>query len=75
MCLLEKGNLKYPKDLQEWREIVKDFENKWNFSNCLGAVDGKHVIYTSVLPMVGLYITTTKKFHSVVLMAVVDAND
>jgi len=25
-----------------WRRIVNEFEEKWNFPNCLGAIDGKH---------------------------------
>ncbi|KAL1443849.1 hypothetical protein MTO96_045796 [Rhipicephalus appendiculatus] len=28
---------------QEWREIAVGFSNRWQFPNCLGAVDGKHV--------------------------------
>lgn len=27
----------------EWEEIGYGFSKRWNFPNCLGAVDGKHV--------------------------------
>ena len=42
--LLEVGYLEYPKDFRELRAIAEDFENKWNFPNCLGVITGKHVI-------------------------------
>ena len=27
----------------DWIKISEDFLSKWNFSNCLGALDGKHI--------------------------------
>ena len=42
--LKEKDYIKSPKNSDEWKEISKCFEAKWNFPNCLGAIDGKHVI-------------------------------
>jgi len=27
-----------------WKNIAREFEEKWNFSHCIGAMDGKHVI-------------------------------
>lgn len=29
-----------------WNGVSADFEKKWNYPNCLGAVDGKHVNMT-----------------------------
>ena len=35
--------LKVPSSEQEWIQIAKQFKEKWNFPNCLGAIDGKHI--------------------------------
>ena len=28
----------------EWRSTAAEFEEWWNFLNCIGAIDGKHVM-------------------------------
>lgn len=32
-----------PTTEEEWSEIAKGFEERWDFPNCCGALDGKHV--------------------------------
>lgn len=53
--------------------IAKEFEEKWNFPNCISAVDGKHVrIFCPGKS--GSQFFNYKDFFSVVLLAFVDAN-
>lgn len=61
-----------PTTPDEWKIVSKDFE-KWHFPHCVGAVDGKHI---TIQPPInsGSYFYNYKGFHSIVLMAVVDAH-
>ena len=43
-ALLKSGYLKIPQNEGEWKSIAEAFELKWNFPNCVGAIDGKHVV-------------------------------
>ncbi|XP_061391148.1 putative nuclease HARBI1 [Musca vetustissima] len=65
--------LKVPSNADEWKKIAEDFEKKWNFPFCMGAIDGKHIAIKSK-PEYGSFYYNYKGFHSVILMAVVDAN-
>ncbi|XP_068229405.1 uncharacterized protein [Palaemon carinicauda] len=33
----------YPKSEEEWKEVAAWFSSRWNYHNCLGAVDDKHI--------------------------------
>lgn len=35
--------LRLPSHEDEWRQIANNFDQKWNFPHCTGALDGKHV--------------------------------
>ena len=58
---------------QDWIRIEQEFAERWNFPNCCGSLDGKHIMITSPAKSGTLYYNYKGHF-SLNLMALVDAN-
>lgn len=65
--------LQLPSNALEWKLIADNYNKRWNFPHCIGALDGKHVVIQKPE-------NTVREFHnykgmdSIVLMAIADAN-
>ena len=62
--------LKEP-DATDWARIERGFWRRWDFPNCIAAIDGKHCMIQSP-PNSGSLYYNSKGYFSLVLMALVD---
>ena len=62
-----------PTTTEKWTAITEQFEKRWQFPHCCGALDGKHVAVTCPWNTGSVY-RNYKGFFSIVLMALVDAD-
>ena len=66
-------SLQCPQTPGEWSTVAEQFWKRWQFPNCIGALDGKHVTLRQPFKS-GSYFFNYKHTFSIVLMALVDAN-
>ena len=66
-------SLKTPSSKEEWALVSQEFEDKWQFPNCLGAIDGKHIVIIPP-PNSGSNYYNHKHTNSIVLLAVAGPN-
>lgn len=62
-----------PDSKEKWIEVANKFEYLWNYPYCIGALDGKHIVFQAPRSS-GSYYYNYKGSHSIVLLALVDAN-
>jgi hypothetical protein len=65
--------LKPPNSEEEWYHIAQEFNEKLNFPNCLGSLDGKHINIQAPANS-GFMFYNYKKTFSIILLAACDAN-
>ena len=70
---MSQDYLSTPNTEEEWLKIAEIFCQRWQFPNCLGALDGKHVRLCAP-PKSGSYYYNYKGFFSLIMLAIVDAN-
>ncbi|XP_062239062.1 uncharacterized protein LOC133948982 [Platichthys flesus] len=71
--VMKKDFLKTPSTAAEWRTVAQDFDSKWHFPHCLGALECKHIHIQPPGRNSSLY-HNYKGNLSLVLMAAVDAD-
>jgi len=62
-----------PPNRSMWENIEEAFSNKWQYPNCIGALDGRHVVIEKPKNSGSLFFNYKKEF-SVVLLGLVDAD-
>ena len=62
-----------PPSEEDWKQIEHRFNTKWNFPNCIGSLDGKHIMMRCPPNSHSLFYNY-KGLFSIVLMALVDAD-
>ena len=65
--------LQIPNTPGEWEKVASQFEQCWNFPNCIGALDGKHVHIQPPGNSGSMY-HNYKHTFSIVLLGLVDAD-
>ncbi|XP_046863316.1 uncharacterized protein LOC124457069 [Xenia sp. Carnegie-2017] len=68
-----KDYIKVPTIEEDWRKVEQAFSERWNFPNCVGALNGKHILLKAPNNSGSFYFNYKNNF-SIVLLALVDAD-
>ena len=71
--VLNEKYLSGPKLPRGWKNIAEQFMQLWNFPNCIGTIDGKHIAIECPINSSSLY-HNYKGFFSIILLAICDAH-
>ena len=69
---LERDYLKIPIEPEDWKDVARRFQHRWQFPHTMGAIDGKHIAIQKP-PQSGSLYYNYKGFFSTVLMGIADA--
>ncbi len=61
-----------PRTEEDWLVVSNGFRDKWDFPNCIGAIDGKHIDIEAPPNSGSMYFNYKQRF-SIVLLATCDA--
>ena len=64
--------MRFPGNEEDWRKLVKEYEEMRQIPHCIGAIDGKHIALFNPVNS-GSTSFNYKGFFSIVLLALVDA--
>ena len=62
-----------PETPDDWRKIADDYYQIWNFPNCIGSIDRKHVVMQAPMRSGSSYFSY-KGTHNIALMAACDSH-
>ena len=71
--LIRDEVMAFPATEDDWVELAKEYEDKWQFPNCFRAMNGKHIALFNPHYGGSTYFNY-KGFYSIVLLALVDAD-
>ena len=71
--VIGKEFMQVPQSEEQWLRVREKFYERWNFPNCLGAIDGKHIVMLQPAKS-GSHYRNYKGSDSVVLLAIVGPN-